>query len=46
MAGNVGVRDKPILRISEPVFFVQSMLGRAVVTIAQPGSYCNGLRAL
>ena len=42
-AGDRRVGDESILCIGEPAFFVQSMLGRAVVTISQPGSYGNGL---
>jgi hypothetical protein len=43
VAGDGGVGEESILRIGQSAFFTQSMLGRSVVTIFQPGPYQNGL---
>jgi hypothetical protein len=43
VGGDGGVGEESILRIGQPIFFIQSMLGRPIVVIFQPGPYQNGL---
>jgi len=43
VTGDGGVGKKSILPIGQSASFAQSMLGRSIVTIFQPGLYQNGL---
>jgi len=43
VTGDGGVGKKSVLRIGQSASFAQSMLGRSIVTIFQPGSNQNGL---